>query len=43
MDDGPKAKSQNLNVLAEFKKVKTKKATNFVVIGIHLPYIYGIN
>ena len=33
IDGGPKPKSKNLDVLAEFKKSKTKKAINFVVVG----------
>ncbi|KAL8688355.1 MAG: hypothetical protein Q9218_005715 [Villophora microphyllina] len=32
-DEGPKPKSKNLDVLAEFKKAKMKNAANFVVIG----------
>ncbi|KAL8666818.1 MAG: hypothetical protein Q9202_001058 [Teloschistes flavicans] len=32
-DDGPKPKSKNLDVLAEFEKTKAKRAANFVVIG----------
>jgi elongation factor 1 alpha-like protein len=37
IDDTPRATSKNLDVLAEFKKAKTKNAANFVVIGIHPP------
>ncbi|KUJ12554.1 uncharacterized protein LY89DRAFT_623737 [Mollisia scopiformis] len=33
VDDTPKATSKNLDVLAEFKKSKSKNAANFVVIG----------
>ncbi|KAL9601840.1 MAG: hypothetical protein Q9179_002731 [Wetmoreana sp. 5 TL-2023] len=33
IDEGPKPKSKNLDVLAEFGKVKAKNAANFVVIG----------
>ena len=33
VDDIPKAKSKNLNVLAEFRKSRPKNAANFVVIG----------
>ncbi|KAJ5051648.1 uncharacterized protein L3040_001423 [Drepanopeziza brunnea f. sp. 'multigermtubi'] len=33
LDDTPKAKSRNLDVLSEFEKAKTKNAANFVVIG----------
>lgn len=33
IDDTPTAKSKNLDVLAEFGKLKKKKAANFVVIG----------
>ena len=33
VDDTPKAKSKNLDVLAEFEKRKAKNAANFVVIG----------
>lgn len=33
LDDTPKAKSKNLDVLAEFEKTKSKNAANFVVIG----------
>jgi elongation factor 1 alpha-like protein len=36
MDDTPRAKSKNLDVLAEFDKAKTKNAANFVVIGMLL-------
>jgi len=34
LDDTPKAKSKNLDVLAEFKKNKSKNSANFVVIGM---------
>ncbi|KAL8969217.1 MAG: hypothetical protein Q9183_002103 [Haloplaca sp. 2 TL-2023] len=34
IDDGPTARSKNLDVLAEFEKSKTKNAANFVVIGL---------
>jgi elongation factor 1 alpha-like protein len=37
MDDTPRAKSKNLDVLAEFEKAETKNAANFVVIGM-LPF-----
>ncbi|RDW85578.1 hypothetical protein BP5796_03903 [Coleophoma crateriformis] len=33
LDDTPRAKSKNLDVLAEYEKAKTKNAANFVVIG----------
>ncbi|KAG9229204.1 P-loop containing nucleoside triphosphate hydrolase protein [Amylocarpus encephaloides] len=33
LDDTPKAKSKNLDVLAEFENAKSKNAANFVVIG----------
>ncbi|KAM3065216.1 hypothetical protein ACMFMF_011343 [Clarireedia jacksonii] len=33
IDETPKAKSKNLDVLAEFKKTNSKNAANFVVIG----------
>jgi hypothetical protein len=33
MDDTPRARSKNLDVLAEFEKAETKNAANFVVIG----------
>lgn len=33
LDNTPRAKSKNLNVLAEFEKAKAKNAANFVVIG----------
>jgi elongation factor 1 alpha-like protein len=33
IDDTPRAKSKNLNVLAEFERAKAKNAANFVVIG----------
>lgn len=29
----PKVKSKNIDVVSEYKKVKRKKAANFVVIG----------
>ncbi|KAL8648554.1 MAG: hypothetical protein Q9210_004921 [Variospora velana] len=32
-DEGPRLKSKNLDVLAEFQKSRTKHAANFVVIG----------
>ncbi|KAI4100285.1 MAG: hypothetical protein L6R37_005571 [Teloschistes peruensis] len=32
-DEGPRPKSKNLDVLAEFEKTKAKRAANFVVIG----------
>lgn len=34
IDDTPRAKSKNLDVLAEFEKMKAKNAANFVVIGM---------
>lgn len=34
IDDTPRAKSKNLDVLAEFEKTKAKNAANFVVIGV---------
>jgi elongation factor 1 alpha-like protein len=33
VDDTPRATSKNLDVLAEYKKRKSKTALNFVVIG----------
>ena len=42
MDDTPRAKSKNLDVLAEFDKAKTKNAANFVVIGMLL-FLFGIS
>ncbi|TAQ87088.1 hypothetical protein B7494_g4603 [Chlorociboria aeruginascens] len=33
IDDTPRARSRNLDVLAEFEKTKSKNAANFVVIG----------
>jgi len=33
IDDTPRAKSKNLDVLAEYEKAKSKSAANFVVIG----------
>lgn len=33
IDEGPKPKSRNLDVLAEFEKSRAKKAANFIVIG----------
>lgn len=33
IEDAPRAKSKNLNVMAEFEKSKRKNAANFVVIG----------
>lgn len=33
LDDTPKAKSKNLDVLKEFENAKRKNAANFVVIG----------
>jgi elongation factor 1 alpha-like protein len=33
VDDTPKARSKNLDVLAEFERRKAKNAANFVVIG----------
>jgi elongation factor 1 alpha-like protein len=36
VDDTPKAKSKNLDVLAEFERRKAKNAANFVVIGMYL-------
>ncbi|KAN0120239.1 P-loop containing nucleoside triphosphate hydrolase protein [Hyaloscypha variabilis] len=33
LDDTPRARSKNLDVLAEFEKAETKNAANFVVIG----------
>ena len=36
VDDTPKAKSKNLDVLAEFERRKAKNAANFVVIGMPL-------
>jgi elongation factor 1 alpha-like protein len=36
VDDTPRAKSKNLDVLAEFDKTKAKNAANFVVIGMPL-------
>jgi elongation factor 1 alpha-like protein len=38
IDDTPRARSKNLDVLAEYEKTKAKNAANFVVIGtsVHL-------
>ena len=36
LDDTPRAKSKNLDVLKEFEKAKAKNAANFVVIGMSL-------
>lgn len=36
IDDTPKAKSRNLDVIAEFEKSRAKNAANFVVIGTTL-------
>lgn len=33
LDDTPKARSKNLDVLAEYEKKTLKNAANFVVIG----------
>ena len=33
LDDTPKARSKNLDVLKEYEKSDKKKAANFVVIG----------
>lgn len=33
IEDAPRAKSKNLDVVAEFKNSKRKNAANFVVIG----------
>ncbi|CZT43313.1 related to elongation factor 1-alpha [Rhynchosporium secalis] len=33
LDDTPRARSKNLDVLSEFEKAKSKNAANFVVIG----------
>ena len=34
IDDMPKPKSKNLNVIAEFVNSRAKNAANFVVIGM---------
>jgi elongation factor 1 alpha-like protein len=34
IDDTPRVRSKNLDVLAEFEKTKAKNAANFVVIGM---------
>lgn len=34
LDNTPKSRSKNLDVLAEFEKTKSKNAANFVVIGM---------
>lgn len=40
LDDTPRAKSKNLDVLKEFEKAKSKNAANFVVIGMaHFPRV----
>ena len=36
IDDTPRARSKNSDVLAEFEKKKAKNAGNFVVIGMLL-------
>ena len=33
VDDTPRARSKNLDVLTEYEKSKAKNAANFVVIG----------
>ena len=33
VDDTPRAKSKNLDVVAEYERSKAKNAANFVVIG----------
>lgn len=33
LDDRPKAKRKNIDVLAEYQKVKNKNTANFIVIG----------
>jgi len=33
LDDTPRARSKNLDVLSEFEKAEKKNAANFVVIG----------
>lgn len=38
IDDTPRARSKNLDVLAEFEKTKAKNAANFVVIGMLLRF-----
>ena len=35
VDDTPRARSKNLDVLKEFEKVQGKNAANFVVIGMY--------
>lgn len=40
VDDTPRVKSKNLDVLAEFEKAKKKNAANFVVIG---KYYYEVH
>jgi elongation factor 1 alpha-like protein len=43
IDDTPKAKSKNLDVLAEFERRKAKNAANFVVIGRSLaPFAFEL-
>lgn len=39
LDDTPRAKSKNLDVLKEFEKAKSKNAANFVVIG--MPHFFS--
>jgi hypothetical protein len=37
LDETPKARSKNLDVLAEYEKKNSKNAANFVVIGMKEP------
>ncbi len=39
IDDTPRAKSKNLDVLKEFEKTVTKNMANFVVIGMSFLYL----
>jgi elongation factor 1 alpha-like protein len=40
LDDTPRAKSKNLDVLKEFEKVVAKNAANFVVIGMNICFLH---
>lgn len=38
IQDTPRVKSKNIDVIAEYNKTKRKNAANFVVIGIPNPF-----
>jgi elongation factor 1 alpha-like protein len=42
IQDTPKPKSKNLNVLEEFRKAKMKNAASFVVVGVLRYQIDGL-